>query len=106
MILGEGAVAQALVHGDPKMARAAREAARVLLISAGVRVPGIRKYARAHQSKRGPVRGTHRRRGPVALNLPRQDRVTSVTSARLCSDLESCRAMGDACGTTLDNKTG
>jgi len=39
MILGEGAVAQALVHGDPKMARAAKEAARVLLAAAGVRVP-------------------------------------------------------------------
>jgi AcrR family transcriptional regulator len=39
MILGEGAVAQALVHGDPKMARAAREAARVLLMAAGVQVP-------------------------------------------------------------------
>lgn len=39
MILGEGAVAQALVHGDPKMARAAREAARVLLLAAGVQVP-------------------------------------------------------------------
>jgi AcrR family transcriptional regulator len=39
MILGEGAVAQALVHGDPKMACAAREAARVLLTAAGVNVP-------------------------------------------------------------------
>jgi AcrR family transcriptional regulator len=39
MILGEGAVAQALVHGDPKMARAAREAARILLAAAGVDVP-------------------------------------------------------------------
>jgi AcrR family transcriptional regulator len=39
MILGEGAVAQALVHGDPKMARSASEAARVLLLAAGVQVP-------------------------------------------------------------------
>jgi AcrR family transcriptional regulator len=39
MILGEGAVAQALVHGDPKMARAAKEAARVLLSAAGVPSP-------------------------------------------------------------------
>jgi hypothetical protein len=37
MILGEGAVAQAFVHGDPKMARAAREAERVLLLAAGVK---------------------------------------------------------------------
>jgi AcrR family transcriptional regulator len=43
MILGEGAVAQALVHGDPKMARAAREAARVLLMAAGVRVSQSRR---------------------------------------------------------------
>jgi len=41
MILGEGAVAQALVHGDPKMARTAREAARVLLVAAGVDVPSL-----------------------------------------------------------------
>ena len=43
MILGEGAVAQALVHGDPNMARAAREAARVLLVAAGVPVPQTRR---------------------------------------------------------------
>jgi AcrR family transcriptional regulator len=60
MILGEGAVAQALVHGDPKMARAAREAARVLLIAAGVRVPATRKSASAHQSKRRVARRSHR----------------------------------------------
>jgi hypothetical protein len=53
MILGEGAVAQALVHGDPKMARAAREAARVLLSAAGVRVSATRNSAKAHQFKRG-----------------------------------------------------
>jgi AcrR family transcriptional regulator len=39
MILGEGAVAQALVHGDPKMARVAKDAARVLLSAAGVKIP-------------------------------------------------------------------
>ena len=43
MILGEGAVAQALVHGDPNMARAAREAARVLLVAAGVQIPQSRR---------------------------------------------------------------
>jgi AcrR family transcriptional regulator len=48
MILGEGAVAQALMHGDPGMARAAREAARVLLTAAGVRVSASRKSSRAH----------------------------------------------------------
>jgi AcrR family transcriptional regulator len=60
MILGEGAVAQALVHGDPKMARAAREAARVLLTAVGVRVPAIPKSADAHQPKRRFARRTHR----------------------------------------------
>jgi AcrR family transcriptional regulator len=44
MILGEGAVAQAMVHGDPKMARAAREAARVLLVAAGVDVPSASRH--------------------------------------------------------------
>jgi hypothetical protein len=34
-ILVEGAIAAALVHGDPKIARCAKEAARVLLIAAG-----------------------------------------------------------------------
>jgi len=60
MILGEGAVAQALVHGDPKMARAAREAARVLLNAAGVRVPAIPNSAGGHQLKRRIVRRAHR----------------------------------------------
>jgi len=60
MILGEGAVAQALVHGDPKMARAAREAARVLLTAAGVRVPAIPKSADAHQPNRRIARRAHR----------------------------------------------
>ena len=38
-LLVDGAVAGALVRGDPSMARAAREAARVLLAAAGVAVP-------------------------------------------------------------------
>jgi AcrR family transcriptional regulator len=46
MILGEGAVAQALVHGDPKMASVAREAARILLVAAGVQVPESRRRTR------------------------------------------------------------
>jgi AcrR family transcriptional regulator len=60
IILGEGAVAQALVHGDPKMARAAREAARVLLTAAGVRISATRKSSRAQQAKRKVVRGARR----------------------------------------------
>ena len=44
VLLVDGAIAQALVRGDgvqgdPAMARAAREAARVLLVAAGVAVP-------------------------------------------------------------------
>jgi hypothetical protein len=38
-LLVDGAVAGALVRGDPSMARAAREAARVLLAAAGVIAP-------------------------------------------------------------------
>jgi AcrR family transcriptional regulator len=40
MLLVDGAIAAALVRGDPKMARAAREAASVLLAAAGVALPG------------------------------------------------------------------
>ena len=38
-ILADGAIAAALVRGDPKVARTAGEAARVLLKAAGVRLP-------------------------------------------------------------------
>jgi AcrR family transcriptional regulator len=43
LLLVDGAVAGALVRGDPAMARAAREAARVLLAAAGVRVPAANR---------------------------------------------------------------
>ena len=39
-LLVDGAIAAALVRGDPKVAHAARDAARVLLAAAGVDVPG------------------------------------------------------------------
>jgi AcrR family transcriptional regulator len=39
MLLVDGAIAAALVRGDPKVARAAREAACVLLSAAGVKIP-------------------------------------------------------------------
>lgn len=61
MILGEGAVAQALVHGDPKMARAAREAARVLLIAAGVQLFATPTSERVHHPKSGAARRARRR---------------------------------------------
>jgi AcrR family transcriptional regulator len=38
-LLVDGAIAQDLVRDDPAMARAAREAARVLLANAGIRLP-------------------------------------------------------------------
>ena len=41
-ILVEGAIATALVQGDPHVARAAREAARVLLTAAGVQCSPLR----------------------------------------------------------------
>ncbi|MFX8719820.1 hypothetical protein ABTM43_19920, partial [Acinetobacter baumannii] len=37
-LLGDGSIAQDLVRDDPAMARAAREAARVLLANAGVKL--------------------------------------------------------------------
>ena len=40
MLLVDGAIAGALVRGDPKIARAARDAARILLAAAGVELPG------------------------------------------------------------------
>lgn len=52
MLLVDGAIAAALVRGDPKIARAAQDAARVLLAAAGVAVPlaiaptGVRKLRR------------------------------------------------------------
>jgi len=50
-LLVDGSIAQNLVRDDPSMARAAREAARVLLLNAGVRVddrqsPGPRRKRR------------------------------------------------------------
>ena len=39
MLLVDGAIAAALVRGDPKVASAARDAARVLLVAAGVAIP-------------------------------------------------------------------
>jgi len=62
MILGEGAVAQALVHGDPKMAHAAREAARVLLTAAGVHVTPSGTPARARSPRRTAVDRPYRHR--------------------------------------------
>jgi AcrR family transcriptional regulator len=45
-ILVDGAIATALVRGDPKVARAAREAARTLLVAAGVAIGSGRATSR------------------------------------------------------------
>ena len=45
-ILADGAIATALVRGDPKVARTAADAARVLLKAAGVRVPAATRNTR------------------------------------------------------------
>ena len=46
-ILTDGAIAAALVRGDPKVAVAAGDAARVLLKAAGVKLPAVaRRSAR------------------------------------------------------------
>ena len=54
----DGSIAQDLVRDDPAMARAAKQAARVLLKNAGVKVGG--EDAPTHTSssprKRGPIR--------------------------------------------------
>jgi AcrR family transcriptional regulator len=50
VLLVDGAIAQDLVRGDPGMARAAKEAARVLLRNAGVKMPS------SSPRTRGPIR--------------------------------------------------
>jgi len=59
MLLVDGAIAAAVVHGDPKMARTAREAARVLLTAAGVDSSGISAKG-GRPLKRRPHRGASR----------------------------------------------
>ena len=58
-LLLDGAIAAALVRGDPMMARAAREAARTLLSAAGARLPSSpEKPTRRRASRRaGRARG-------------------------------------------------
>jgi AcrR family transcriptional regulator len=50
VLLVDGAIAQDLVRGDPSMARAAKQAARVLLANAGVKIPS------SSPRTRGPIR--------------------------------------------------
>ena len=60
MQLVDGAIAAAVVRRDPKMARTAREAARVLLVAAGVHSPAV-SANREQPLKRRPHRGSSRR---------------------------------------------
>jgi len=52
-LLVDGAIAAALVRGDAGMASAAREAARTLLRSAGIRARSTPTSARGRRSTRG-----------------------------------------------------
>jgi uncharacterized protein with PIN domain len=56
MLLVDGSIAAALVRGEPKMARAAREAARVLLAAAGVRVSASASTEGKRHLRRDAVR--------------------------------------------------
>jgi AcrR family transcriptional regulator len=60
MLLVDGAIATTLVGGDPKMARVAQEAARVLLTAAGVKVPTA-ATAGIHRPRRRAGRRVRRR---------------------------------------------
>ena len=51
MLLVHGAIAAAIVRGDPRMARAARAAAATLLTAAGVNITGEEAASRAKRSK-------------------------------------------------------
>src|ERR1700709_1006360 len=55
-LLVDGAIAQDLVRDDPSMARAAKEAAKVLLANAGLRVGGSRP--RLQHPRNGITRGS------------------------------------------------
>jgi AcrR family transcriptional regulator len=51
-LLVDGAIAAALVRGDPTMARAAREAARTLLIAAGAQLPSSKGTSAKRRASR------------------------------------------------------
>ena len=56
-LLVDGSIAQDLVRDDPSMARAAKDAARVLLRNAGVKVDNEHRPSSSPR-KRGPIRRT------------------------------------------------
>src|SRR4051812_29430953 len=61
-LLVDGSIAQDLVRNDPSMARAAREAAKVLLKNAGI---NVREAAPTHSPSSPRTRGPIRRGGAV-----------------------------------------
>lgn len=65
MLLVDGAIAAAVVRGDPTMARAAREAARILLSAAGVDASGS-ATTRRRALKRKPQRKADGRGGETS----------------------------------------
>ncbi|MBI1778773.1 MAG: TetR/AcrR family transcriptional regulator [Proteobacteria bacterium] len=61
-LLVEGAIAAALVRGDPKVASAAREAARMLLMAAGVQIsPAASRSGKQRPKRLAPMRLRGRR---------------------------------------------
>jgi hypothetical protein len=61
MLLVDGAIAAALVRGDPAMAHAARQAARTLLSAAGVALPDSVPSSGNGRRKRAGRGGARRR---------------------------------------------
>ena len=64
VLLVDGAIAQDLVRGDPSMARAAREAARVLLRNSGVEV-GENAATSPRAAKKPAPSSSLRKQGPI-----------------------------------------
>ena len=65
-LLVDGSIAQDLVRNDPSMARAAKEAAKVLLRNAGVKVDGEKSATTATGTTPSPRTRGPRRRGGAA----------------------------------------
>jgi AcrR family transcriptional regulator len=82
-LLVDGAIATALVRGDPAVARAARQAAYTLLTAAGVQVVAVAATIEKPRPKRGAHRGTPRaQRTPLAPVSRGQDGSTESAVER------------------------
>jgi AcrR family transcriptional regulator len=71
MLLVDGAIAACLVRGDPAMARAAREAARVLMTAAGAEVAAASSQAPSAAPRPRRVRAPHAARPRGRSSGPR-----------------------------------